>query len=263
MGVSETSSRAPAAARHAADDPRTVGVALVTGASRGIGAATARALARDGWRVAVNYRADEAGALATCEAIGESGGTAFPVRADVADPAACERALAELEDEFGPVLVLVNNAGIRRDGLAPQLSDDDWSAVLDVNLSAPFRLTRRVLGPMLRRRFGRIVNVVSVVGPLRANAGQANYAAAKAGLAAVTRTVAVEVARRGITVNAVAPGLVETELTKDVGERLVPLVPARRAGTCEEIAAVVRFLCSPEASYVTGAVIPVDGGLSA
>jgi len=245
------------------DDPRAVGAALVTGASRGIGAAIARALAADGWRVAVNYRADADGARATCEAIAAAGGTALAVAADVADAEACERAVGRVEEELGPVLVLVNNAGLRRDGLAPQLSDDDWRTVIETDLTAPFRLIRRVLRPMLRQRYGRIVNVASVVGALRANPGQANYAAAKAGLAALTRTVAVEVARKGVTVNAVAPGLVETELTRDVSDRLAALIPARRAGTCEEVAAVVRFLCSPEASYVTGAVIPVDGGLSA
>ena len=167
-----------------------------------------------------------------------------------------------LEERFGPVLVLVNNAGVRADGLSPQLRDDQWARVIDTNLSAAFRTTRRALAPMLRARFGRIVNVASVVGP-RANAGQSNYAASKAGLIGFTKTVAVEVARRGITVNAVAPGFVETKLTQDIGNGVVDAIPARRVGTPEEVAACVRFLTSEEASYVTGTTLTVDGGMSA
>jgi 3-oxoacyl-[acyl-carrier protein] reductase len=158
--------------------------------------------------------------------------------------------------------VLVNNAGTRADALSPQIDDEAWSRVLETNLSGAFRLTRRALPPMIRQRFGRIVNVASVVGQ-RANPGQANYAASKAGLEALTRTVACEVARRKVTVNAVAPGLVETELTAGLGDGLLDAVPARRAGTPEEVAACVRFLASDEASYVTGATLTVDGGLSA
>jgi 3-oxoacyl-[acyl-carrier protein] reductase len=160
------------------------------------------------------------------------------------------------------VLVLVNNAGMRADGLAPQLRRSEWQPVIETNLSAAFHTTRRALRPMLRARFGRIVNVASVVGT-RANAGQANYAASKAGLIGMTKTVAVEVARRGITVNAVAPGLVETRLTEGIGNGLADSIPARRPGTPEEVAACVRFLVSDEAAYVTGSVLTVDGGLSA
>jgi 3-oxoacyl-[acyl-carrier protein] reductase len=160
------------------------------------------------------------------------------------------------------VLVLVNNAGVRADGLVPQLGDDEWERVLDTNLSAAFRVTRRALGRMVRVRFGRIVNIASVVGP-RANVGQANYAAAKAGLIGFTKTVAVEVARRGVTVNAVAPGYVETQLTDGVESPLIDAIPARRPGTPEEIAACVRFLASEDASYITGTTLTVDGGLSA
>ncbi len=241
---------------------RPEGCAIVTGASRGIGAAIARALAADGWTVGVNYRSDAEGAEALAREIAAAGGTAVPLGGDIRDPEALEAAFAAMEAEHGPVLVLVNNAGVRDDNLAPQIDDEAWARVVDTNLSAAFRTTRRALRPMLRARFGRIVNVASIVGP-RANAGQANYAAAKAGLIGMTKTVAVEVARRGITVNAVAPGLVETKLTEDLNGDALGAIPARRAGTPDEIAACVRFLVSDEASYVTGTTLTVDGGLSA
>jgi 3-oxoacyl-[acyl-carrier protein] reductase len=243
--------------------PSRPGCALVTGASRGIGAAIARALAREGWPVGVNYRADRAGAEAVVAEIEREGDRAVALGADVADPGAADQLFGALESEFEcPVLVLINNAGISSDNLTPSLRDEDWTSVLDTNLTAAFRLTRRALKPMLRARSGRIVNISSVVA-LRANPGQANYAAAKAGLIALTKTAAVEVARRGITINAVAPGWIETEMTADVSKVLLAEVPARRAGTPEEVAACVRFLTSDEASYVTGAVLTVDGGLAA
>ncbi|MGZ8647472.1 MAG: 3-oxoacyl-ACP reductase FabG [Solirubrobacteraceae bacterium] len=239
------------------------GIAVVTGASRGIGAATARALGAAGWPVAVGYHGNEAGAQATVEAIGSAGGMAATIRADVADPRAADGLIGAAEERLGgPVLCLVNNAGIRADGLSPQLSDEQWDDVIATNLSAAFRLTRRVLKPMIRARHGRIINIASVVG-LRANPGQANYAAAKGGLVAFTKTVASEVARRGVTVNAVAPGLIETDMTNGVGEQLLAHVPARRAGTPADVAACVRFLASDEAAYVTGTTLTVDGGLSA
>jgi 3-oxoacyl-[acyl-carrier protein] reductase len=237
--------------------------ALVTGASRGIGAAIARALARDGWVVGVNYRSDRDGAERVVEAIEQSGGRATALAADVTDPAAPDELFGALESEYGgPVLALVNNAGISRDNLAPTLGDEEWSVVIETDLNAAFRMTRRALVPMMRARGGRIVNVSSVVA-LRANPGQSNYAAAKAGLIALTRTAAVEVARRGVTVNAVAPGWIDTDMTAEVSRDLLAAVPARRAGTPEEVAACVRFLVSEEASYVTGAVLSVDGGLAA
>ena len=169
------------------------------------------------------------------------------VRADVTEPGAADELFDAVEDELGPVLCLVNNAGVRADALSPQIDDEQWSTVVETNLSAAFRITRRALRRMMRARFGRIVNVASVVGQ-RANPGQANYAASKAGLIAMTRTIAAEVARRGVTVNAVAPGLVATEMTEGVGDELLKAVPARRAGTPEEVAACVRFLASAEAA---------------
>jgi 3-oxoacyl-[acyl-carrier protein] reductase len=239
------------------------GCALVTGASRGIGAAIARALAADGYAVGVNYRADRDGAEAVVAEIAAAGGRAVALAGDVADPAAPDALFEALESEYGqPVLVLINNAGISRDDLTPSLGDEQWQAVIDTDLSGAFRMTRRALKPMLRARSGRIVNISSVVG-LRANPGQANYAAAKAGLIALTKTAAVEVARRGVTVNAVAPGWIDTEMTAEVSKDLLNAVPARRAGKPEEVAACVRFLVSDEASYVTGAVLSVDGGLAA
>jgi 3-oxoacyl-[acyl-carrier protein] reductase len=212
-------------------------VALVTGASKGIGSAIAKALAADGWYVAVNYRNDADGAP--------------------------DQLFTQAEEALGgPVLALVNNAGVRADNLAIQIEDEDWDTVLNTNLSAAFRLTKRSLKPMLKARYGRIVNVASVVGP-RANAGQANYAAAKAGLIGLTKTVSHEVARRGITVNAVAPGFIETDMTKDLLVDVVKAIPARRAGQPEEVAAAVRFLASDDAAYVTGTTLFVDGGMSA
>jgi 3-oxoacyl-[acyl-carrier protein] reductase len=235
--------------------------ALVTGASKGIGAAIAKRLAGDGWLVAVNYRSDEDGAQATVKAIEEAGGKAAAFQSDVSDGAPDEL-FKQVEAELGPVLALVNNAGVAADGLAIQMDDDQWDKVIATNLTAAFRLTRRAMRPMIKARYGRIVNIASVVGP-RANAGQSNYAAAKAGLIGMTKTVAAEVARRGVTVNAVAPGFIETDMTKDIPEAVIDAIPARRVGAPDDVAAAVRFLASDDAGYVTGTTLFVDGGMSA
>jgi 3-oxoacyl-[acyl-carrier protein] reductase len=236
--------------------------ALVTGASRGIGAAIALALAADGWPVAVNYRSGVDGATATVEAIAAAGGHAVAIQGDVADPAVPDRLLGAVREQLGPLAVLVNNAGLRADGLALSLSDEDWQRVLDTNLGATYRLTRAVLREMIRARFGRVINIASVIGP-RANAGQANYAASKAAVIAFSKTAAVEVARRGVTINAVAPGLIETEMTEGIPPDLGERIPAQRAGRPEEVADAVVFLASERASYITATTLYVDGGLSA
>jgi 3-oxoacyl-[acyl-carrier protein] reductase len=236
--------------------------ALVTGASKGIGAAIARALAADGWNVGVNYRSDKAGADETVKAIEDAGGKALAVHADITNGDA-KALIAEVEDGLGPVLALVNNAGVARDGLALQLSDDDWDTVIGTNLSPAFKLTRETLRGMIKARYGRVVNIASVVGT-KANVGQSNYAAAKAGLIGMTKTIAAEVARRGVTVNAVAPGFIATDMTAELPtDEIAKVIPARRLGTPEDVAAAVRYLASEDASYVTGTTLYVDGGISA
>jgi 3-oxoacyl-[acyl-carrier protein] reductase len=238
------------------------GCAVVTGGSRGIGAATAAALAEAGRPTAVVYNHDEEGGDDVVARIVAAGGSGLAVHADVASLADVDAAFDQIERELGPVAVLVNNAGIRSDGLAADMSDVDWDSVISVNLSAAFRCARRALKPMLRARFGRIVNVSSIIAT-RGNAGQTNYAASKGGLIAMTRSLAVEVARRNITVNAVAPGFIPTRLTEGVDVDAIGAIPARRAGTPDEVAACIAFLASDAASYVTGTTLTVDGGMSA
>lgn len=229
--------------------------ALVTGGGKGIGAAVARELAAMGAEVVINFRADRDSAEAVAAEIPGS----RLQQADVGDPAQ----VAELFASSGPFDVVVNNAGILRDRLLLRMSTEDWDQVLRTDLSAAFHVTKAAVPQMMRSRWGRIVNVTSIVG-LGGNPGQANYAAAKAGLVQFTRTVAVEVARRGVTVNAVAPGFIATDMTSElIGPDLLAAIPARRAGNVEEVAACVRFLVSRQASYVTGAVLTVDGGLGA
>jgi NAD(P)-dependent dehydrogenase (short-subunit alcohol dehydrogenase family) len=219
-------------------------VAMVTGGTRGIGAAIAERLESDGWKVARLSR------------------TSGDVQADVSDPEQVQAAFEDVRERFGPILVLVNNAGVRHDGLTIRMPADEWQAVVDTNLSGAFHCTRRALDDMLKARWGRIVNVSSVVAE-RANPGQANYVAAKAGLLGFTRTVAREMARKGVTSNAVTPGVIETDMTADLDGGLVEAVPAGRVGQPEDVAAAVAFLVSEEASYVNGATLSVDGALGA
>ena len=240
------------------------GCALVTGASRGIGAAIARALAEDGWPVGVNYRQDDEGARSVVEGITAGGGQALEIQADVADESSVNGMFDTLEERYGSVLVLVNSAGVRHDRLIGGLSEQDWKRVIDVNLHGTFHTVSRAIGPMSRQRFGRVINITSV-SATRPMPAQAAYAASKAGVEGLTRTVAQEVARRGVTVNAIAPGLVGTEFVPDrmQSAEAMKALPARRLGEAEEIASVVRFLASDQAGYISGAVTTVDGAVSA
>ena len=236
--------------------------ALITGGSRGIGAAIAAALARAGHPIVLNYHSNETAALATKAAIEAAGGMVELARFDVADATQTAEAVSRLvADEERPIGILVNNAGIARDAAFPALEQDDWQRVTRTTLDGFFHVTRPLVMPMVRRRWGRIINISSVSGVI-GNRGQVNYSAAKAGLIGATRALAQEVAHRGVTVNAIAPGLIETDMTasapKDV---ILNLIPMRRFGRVEEVASLAAYLASDDASYITGQVIGVNGGL--
>jgi 3-oxoacyl-[acyl-carrier protein] reductase len=239
-------------------------VAVVTGGSGGIGRAVVLALAAEGCHVAVVGGHDLAAAEAVAREAEALGVTALARRADVSDAAQAEGVIAEVAERFGQLDILVNNAGITRDGLLLRMTEADWDAVLDVNLKGAFHCTKVALRSMVRQRRGRIVNVASIVG-MMGNAGQANYAAAKAGLIGLTRATAREVASRGILVNAVAPGFIQTRMTDAMPEvareALQKQIPLGRLGQPEDVAPVVLFLCLPGAGYITGQVLVVDGGV--
>ncbi len=238
--------------------------ALVTGAGRGIGKAIAELLAKNGVNViCVSKSAESCGAVAA--AITAAGGKAKALAVDVSDGAAVTKAAEELLKEYGKIDILVNNAGITRDGLLARMSEDDWNAVIQTNLTSAFHWTKAIGWPMCRARYGRIVNIASVVG-IVGNAGQANYAAAKGGMIAFTKATAKEFAKRGVTANVVAPGFIKTDMTSVLSEEVqkaaASVIPMQRFGEPADIAAATAFLCSEEANYITGQVFTVDGGMA-
>ena len=239
--------------------------ALVTGASRGIGRAIALRLAAEGASVAVNYHSGENEAASVVSEITASGGSAIAFQASVASAEEANRLVDATVEAFGGIDILVNNAGITRDNLLMRLSEDDWDAVLDTNLKGAFLCTKAALRPMLRQRSGRIVNMSSIVA-ITGNPGQANYTAAKAGLIGFTKTIAREVASRGITVNALAPGFIETQMVEaipeDLRKQILERIPLGQFGTPDDVARSVVFLASDDGAYITGQVIGIDGGLS-
>lgn len=238
-------------------------VAFVTGATRGIGRAIALELGKQGATV-IGTATSEDGAGKISAYLAEAGVKGKGVMLDVTDSARTDGVLAEAAKEFGVITILVNNAGITRDNLAMRMGDDEWDAVIDTNLKAVFRLTRGVMRGMMKARFGRVVNITSVVG-YSGNPGQANYCAAKAGVAGLTRSLARELGSRNITVNCVAPGFIATDMTHALSEEqrqaMLAAIPLGRAGTPEDVAGVVGFLASPAASYVTGTTVHVNGGM--
>ena len=240
-------------------------VVLITGASRGIGRAIALHFGQTGARVGINFRQNSAAAEDTAAAVVEAGGEALLLPADASNGPAVTSMFETLTNTWGRIDVLVNNAGIVRDTLLLRMSEDDWDQVIDTNLRSAFLCTRAALRPMLRQRSGRIINISSISG-VRGNAGQANYAASKAALIGFTKTIAREAASRGVTVNAVAPGLIETDITTTMPEKarqaIIEQIPLGRMGTVDEVASLVIFLASPAAAYLTGQAIVLDGGLA-
>jgi len=238
-------------------------IALITGASRGIGAAIALELGKQG-TIVIGTATSDKGALAISDALAAAGiqGEGMPL--DVNDAAQVETTLKAIGEKYGDVSVLVNNAGITRDTLLMRMKDDDWDAVISTNLTSVFRMSQAVLRPMMKARAGRIISISSVVGHM-GNAGQTNYAAAKAGMTGFTKSLAAEVGSRGITVNCVAPGFIETdmtaELSEDITNKMLARIPVGRLGSVKEIAATVAFLASPNAAYITGETIHVNGGM--
>ncbi|MGF1490645.1 MAG: 3-oxoacyl-[acyl-carrier-protein] reductase [Prochloraceae cyanobacterium] len=237
-------------------------VAIITGGSRGIGASVALALAKIGAKVAVNYARSATAAESIVEKIRQSGGEAIAIAADVSQAEAADRLVQQTIEKFDRVDILVNNAGITRDTLLMRMKLEDWQAVIDLNLTGVFLCTKAVSKIMLKQRSGRIINVSSVAGQM-GNPGQANYSAAKAGVIGFTKTVAKELASRGITVNAVAPGFIATDMTADLkSEEIIKFIPLKRYGQPEEVAGTIRFLAAdPAAAYITGQVFNVDGGM--